>query len=240
MSYPCHLWRHRPPPRCSLLSGSCRATRSPFSLPSSRPNGPVSLSHSLTPVFWPFSSFFALLGARSGHSVPFLQRQPSTAPGPLCLLIPPMPLADRPTRPQRLVPAAPRASPGPYPDRVIHCGGGAARLPLRQAPQEGRAQPHHLVQAAPRAALHPPILPGGRPGRHFPPPPNRKCRPGSTTHRSPAPSLSRPRPGVGWRHGGGAGGLPLPPLRSLLPAGEAPRGGREGRQAGARSGAARR
>lgn len=117
----------------------------------------------------------------------------------------------------------------PYPDRVVR-GCGAARLPLRQAPQEGRAQPHHLVQAAPRAAAHPRVLPLGRPGRHFPPPPNRKCRPGSRTRHSPAPSLSRPRPrpGVARRHGGEAGGLSLPPLRALLPVGEAPRGGRAG------------
>ncbi|XP_015712784.2 putative deoxyribonuclease TATDN3 isoform X2 [Coturnix japonica] len=88
------------------------------------------------------------------------------------------------------------ACPGPYPDGVFHSGGGV-RLPVGQAPHEGHAQRQQLVQPAPRAAPHPRVPAGGRPRRHFPPNPNRKCRPGSTTRRSPAPSLPQPGPGVG-------------------------------------------
>lgn len=176
MSYPCHLWRHRPPPRCSLLSGSCRATRSPFSLPSSRPNGPVSLSHSLTPVFWPFSSFFALLGARSGHSVPFLQRQPRTEHSTRTP-VPPHPTnaARRPPDPAAAVsPSRAAGLPGAVP---------RSRHPLRRRRRPAAPAPG----PAGRARTAPPPRPGRAASSTAP------ANPAGRAARPPFPASSEPK-----------------------------------------------
>lgn len=149
------------------------------------------------------------------------------------------------TGPRSAGPPRPRSPLQPHPERVSR-GGGSARLPLGQGPHEGRAERHHLAQAAPRAAPHPRVLPGGgraerrprgrlprrrqqwrrRAGRHFPPRTQGKCRPGSGTRGLPA---SSPQPRGRHGGGGGAGGLSLPPRRALLPDGEARRGGWGGR-----------